>query len=327
MVHWVNCFDLIKRLKPTVWACESVRGVYSDGRQMIDDLARQGMAMGYKPTYILCNALEHGVPQKRLRFFLVLSKVQLDWQPTHLNYEPTVERAWKGRKFKTETILETKGRPFKGILKLVKPGEKVREVFDRRNPDPVVEDGRIKGRPGYLVSRLRMDRYAPVVLGGGEFVHPTKHRFLSTEEQAALCGYPEGYTFTGGPSSQFAQIGRAVLPPVAKYLARIVAIGIRRNKKPLVMVPEEVTILRDKIETRDVDLRPKSKVPLRVEPPAVVKTFKETSRPGVGKRIRELLLAGDPTARILETIRAEFPNSKATSADVSWNKRKLAGKE
>lgn len=44
---------------------------------------------------------------------------------------------------------------------------------------------------------------------------------------------------------------------------------------------------------------------------------------GVGAFIRELIAAGHETERILERVRAEFPGSKATAADVSWNRRKL----
>jgi hypothetical protein len=46
-------------------------------------------------------------------------------------------------------------------------------------------------------------------------------------------------------------------------------------------------------------------------------------KPGSGARIREMLLAGRGTPDILATIHAEFVGSKATAADVSWNKQKL----
>lgn len=57
---------------------------------------------------------------------------------------------------------------------------------------------------------------------------------------------------------------------------------------------------------------------LGLAPPASGKPAK-----GSGARIREMLLAGRGTPDILTTIHAEFPGSKATSADISWNKQKL----
>jgi len=46
-------------------------------------------------------------------------------------------------------------------------------------------------------------------------------------------------------------------------------------------------------------------------------------RLGSGFRIRQMLVKNMPTDKILATIHKEFPDSVATGADVSWNKRKL----
>ena len=57
--------------------------------------------------------------------------------------------------------------------------------------------------------------------------------------------------------------------------------------------------------------------------PKAVQTPMPPRKPGSGARIREMLLAGRGTPDILATIHSEFPGSKATTADVSWNKQKL----
>lgn len=50
---------------------------------------------------------------------------------------------------------------------------------------------------------------------------------------------------------------------------------------------------------------------------------RDRSKPGSGERIREMLMKGMGAQAILEVIHEEFPQSRATGSDVSWNKMKL----
>jgi DNA (cytosine-5)-methyltransferase 1 len=53
----------------------------------------------------------------------------------------------------------------------------------------------------------------------GRFVHPDQDRGLSVREAALLQGFPSGYLFDGGLDERFRQIGNAVPPAFASYLA------------------------------------------------------------------------------------------------------------
>lgn len=50
---------------------------------------------------------------------------------------------------------------------------------------------------------------------------------------------------------------------------------------------------------------------------------KSARKPGSGARIRELIMKGVDSEKILATIHKEFPGSKAKASDVSWNRGKL----
>lgn len=337
--HWVNVLELLDRLQPKVWTCESVRGIYNRGRSFLEPFVIRASKKGYRATHLLVNALEHGVPQSRPRYFLVLSKVDLTWMPTGLKKDVTIEEVWK-RAFRTSTEVELK-KPIAKLIKKARPGEDLRATFNREVPadqwKPNAHGG-VAGRPPFSYKRLREEGIAHVITGGRNFIHPVHQRFLTVEEQAALCGYPRGYRFSGPPHAQYPQIGKAVMPPVARYLGGIIAHGLRRNKKPKVLSPEEVTITRQDVTRRDVEKfqGPIFEVPAPVaKPPAYAKakayikksataSGSHVTRMGSGYRIRQMLVEGKPTETILKIIHKEFPMSKATGSDVSWNRAKLA---
>ena len=76
-----------------------------------------------------------------------------------------------------------------------------------------------------VYSRLWWDRPAITITGharnpaSGRYVHPEQHRGLSVREAALLQGFPRSWTFAGGLSPAFMQIGNAVPPRFAAFLA------------------------------------------------------------------------------------------------------------
>lgn len=77
--------------------------------------------------------------------------------------------------------------------------------------------------------RVHPDRPSGTVLvgsgagGGRPFIHPFEHRHITVREAARLQGFPDWWTFEGGPTAAYRQVGNAV-PPL---LARVVANQIR----------------------------------------------------------------------------------------------------
>jgi hypothetical protein len=276
----------------------------------------------------------------------VLSRVDFPWAPTGIKRDATIADAWRGG-FKTVTAVDKKSASDK-MIRHCPPGHDLRRTFNERMAGKMVTAPgdkagrtRVVGRPPFSVKRLRaLNEPSHVITGGRSFIHPVEHRYLTVEEQAALCGYPRGYRFIGPVGGRYAQIGKAVMPPVGEYLARIVAAGLVRNKKPPVLSPEEVTIHRDRVDRRDADAATgmawtpppppdptkTTRAPRRAQPAAAGGSNGAAHAPykGSGYRIRQMLVEGKlDTAGILAVVHKEFPDSKAGPSDVSWNKAKL----
>jgi hypothetical protein len=57
------------------------------------------------------------------------------------------------------------------------------------------------------------------IIGYG-IIHPTEHRFISTEEMQLLSGFPPDYIFTGATATlRASEMARGVCPPVGEWLA------------------------------------------------------------------------------------------------------------
>lgn len=72
--------------------------------------------------------------------------------------------------------------------------------------------------------RLHPDRPAHCVLtkfcDPSHFLHPFERRAFTIREAARLQGFPDSFRFLGSPTQQAVQVGNAVPPPVALFLAR-----------------------------------------------------------------------------------------------------------
>jgi hypothetical protein len=182
------------------------------------------------------------------------------------------------------------------------------------------------GRPSMLKYRLHPDKSSPTQLGGASIFHWKENRYLTIAEAAALSGYPPDYEFVGSISSCYAQMGKAVLPPVGAHLAHDALATIKAGKKLKDLKPLEITVGRDSVDKIEIDLTPRkytAPIPKVVETDEVRKKVQRPQRVGIGLYIRELLTGGVNHTRIVELVRKKFPHSKATGADVAWNKQHM----
>lgn len=226
----INSFNVMKKLRPKVWVWESVPRAFTSGRSLVDDLTRQALRMGYSITYFLTDASFHGLPQRRRRFHMVVHNVELAFPKPAMNIVTVgealegVESMWLPKVSSSESLK---------LIKKVKQGESARHVFDRLNPN-AKKDRKLKrvvGRPAWMNHRLDPNKPSGTLIGAGHCFHPTEHRIISPEEQAALCGYPRGYKWAGHPGSWYAQISRAVTPVIGNYLGGVAKRGIENGVK------------------------------------------------------------------------------------------------
>lgn len=250
-------FELMERLRPKVWCFESVRGAYTKGRDMVDDMAKGAREMGYQVTHLLTDALCHGVPQSRKRYFMVCHRVRIDWKPTGI--EPRTVKDAIGRGFRRPKgdVIEKMPDRLAKLLPYTEPGERLASVYDRRvkNPEVVVLPSGMEkrvGRPGFLHYRLCWDQPCGTITGSATKHHPQEERYISMAESKRLCGVPDDFEFAGKCHDQYAEIAKAVMPPVGEYIAERAAHAIRKDRRADPDTVTEVTIGKDDVQVKEM---------------------------------------------------------------------------
>jgi len=122
------------------------------------------------------------------------------------------------------------------VLAKVRPGQRLSDFWEQEmsgGPPETWErhpHGAVKGRPAFGHCRLPVGKPGGAVVGYA-MVHPTQHRFLSTEEMQLLSGYPADYEFTPtSAGARASEIARGVCPPVGAWLAKAVRRAVDQHK-------------------------------------------------------------------------------------------------
>ena len=233
-----DIFALVERYRPAVWAWESVCQAFERGRPLVEELADQAAKFGYSASYVLIDAQYLGTPQVRKRFFLVLHRVEIDWEKFKPNYARpvmTAGEALKGVKPHPELLMKLPdqkglcGGTIKKLLKVVKPGAHFKDTWEQITKNPRKNArGKILGRPSFLSKRIDPNKPVGVVFTDHTY-HHTEPRHLSLNEVGALHGFPQTWNWVH--LSHALTIQRGVLPPVGEWLAQTVAAAISTGKK------------------------------------------------------------------------------------------------
>lgn len=337
-------------VQPRAWCWESVTGAWAQGREFVLEQARVWNQHGYHVTVLLQNNMYVGGTQYRKRMFLIAHKHPIVWQPFT---EPrTLRQLFK--EIPKRGLPKAPIPPADELLpmwvelwKRCDRHGRLRKAWEQMTTEDLAryENKRI---PFAVCFRLRWDQPPPVMLESSKRFHPDEPRELTYHEWLKLCDLP--WDWQSGPSSfnTFSvELARAVMPGVGEWLGRSIAAGIA--KRPLSTArgvetrvvnfldpqhPEEELLWRT-TEFGKIQIPAWSP---QTAPPApstrsgrVRSTLASPSKPpraprlGSGARIRELLQ--DPRRltpeQIVSMIRAEFPQSKATTSDVAWQRNRM----
>lgn len=250
-----KCFTLLGSLSPKVWCFESVRGAFRRGREMCDEMVAEAADLGYGAYHVMTEARLHGVPQVRRRYFMFLSKYDIDWTPTR------IDPPGAGRTIDRETRATGPGphkrpRDRDKLLAKVRPGEHLRDVWDRLNPEGRLggernaKGGRV-GRPAGIEYRVHPDKQTPGAVGSMPMYHHREPRLLGVNEVKALCGFPQGYRLPASPAAAYNLMLKGVMPPVAEYVAARAAESIRRAEPIAPGTNVVVTIGKDGVRVEE----------------------------------------------------------------------------
>jgi DNA (cytosine-5)-methyltransferase 1 len=194
--------------------------------------------LDYHLSFGVLNAADFGVPQKRLRFFLIGSRsggrVPLP-ERTHSEFpnltpndtEPwrTVGDAIKGLDLDSPTHSEYTDE-YKKYFDQVPEGRNWRDMPEELAKEALGEKtyNAGGGKTGYF-RRLSWDEPAPTITGrvnrkSSAMCHPEKNRPLSVRECAELQQFPKHWDFSGSMSAQYRQIGNAVPIGLAESIGK-----------------------------------------------------------------------------------------------------------
>jgi site-specific DNA-cytosine methylase len=191
---------------------------------MSDEAAR----LGYSTTHLFTAASDYGVPQRRLRYFMLCHDVKLNFAPSGQTDLPTVYSSLEKVSHANDLQVNCP-ESVRGIMPSVEQGKNVRSTWDRLyKDDPDLAPSR---RPAFLYDRLLGDGVSYTITGGCTKLHPDEDRLITVNEAKALCCYPPSFRFIGGAGSVFAQLGKGVMPPVARWLATNIRRGIETGVK------------------------------------------------------------------------------------------------
>lgn len=216
---------VISQKNPRLFIAENVRGLLSlDNGRVFEQIVRDFSAAGYNCRHAILNAANYGVPQSRLRVFILGIRKDLN---IDIDFPPKITHSEK---------------PFGNLKKFISVGNALSSLPEpeqkHRLKNHVFSKFKVKYN-GYISNRkLDPNKPSPTVtargdMRGGAMImpHPFKNRRMSCRELAIIQGFPMGFEFCGKMTSIYRQIGNAVPPPLAKAIANSVENAEIRRKK------------------------------------------------------------------------------------------------
>ena len=194
-------------IKPKYFVVENVTGIKSgkDFNDFFHDVILKSFetaGIGYKVKYETLVSSTFGVPQNRKRVIIFGTRIDIEDEPDYPSF-----------------IVNEKTTLKDAIFDL--PRE-----YDLSIPNHIGNKHKVK-ITGYVGGReLKWDKPSPTITGrgsrsGGAVIHPhpDKHRRLSVRECARIQSFPDDFIFKGSNGAAYAQIGNAVPPIMAFFIA------------------------------------------------------------------------------------------------------------
>jgi DNA (cytosine-5)-methyltransferase 1 len=233
---------IVDEIRPLAFLMENVPGLAAPGNlEHLTALIRDLTALGYQTVYDILDATAYGVPQRRLRLFVVGLKGDraFTW-PTATNGPGASHPVCTSGKVISSELAVGDPNPSKVTYAkkpVVRPSAFAGLLFNGGGrplnlgaPAPTVLASSGWNRTPWVDTANILPEYHAHLRAGGEprtGVVPGARR-LTVAEVALLQTFPRSLEFTGSRGSQYVQVGNAVPPDLAAAVSRalVQALGV-----------------------------------------------------------------------------------------------------
>lgn len=240
-------YKVVKYLKPTYFLMENVPNILTSGDGVFkDEIYMLFQDLGYKIDSNVINAFDFGVPQVRKRAFILGKLSEKISLPTGSNLNTTVKEAISDLSYlnsgEGEEIQNYRMKPVslyqlqmrENSLKLynhkatnhsVVALERMQLIPKGRGKEVLPQEHLTKSIYSGTWSRMIEDAPSVTITtrfdtpSSGKFTHPYLHRAITVREAARIQSFPDTFIFYGSKTSQMKQVGNAVPPLLAEYIA------------------------------------------------------------------------------------------------------------
>ena len=224
---------LLAELQPRTFVMENVAGMVKGKMKLVFvDALRVLRACGYDVRASVLSAAYYGVPQLRERLFFVGARLDTGAKaslPPPASRLVSVAEAFSelqepmchapiARNQNTVLPLIAEGSTAIRCLTTDELRQYIPRMLNRNYTFNAICYRLSRGRPAYTLPKTYI-AYSQTP------IHPTKHRFISAEEAARLCGFPDQFKLSGKYEQRIARLGNSV-PPL---FMRAIAAHIRRE--------------------------------------------------------------------------------------------------
>lgn len=206
----------IRRVQPWIGVVENVPGIARLGNRVaLDEFEEELRGNGYRVHEARLNAADFGVPQRRMRVFIVFS------HDTFTFPAPTMDRATT-----RHAIGRTANRQLLGARMLSSQMDEYVAKYEAASKCRTPRDLRLDSPARTLTARNLAGATGDmirVVLPDG------RRRAITPREAARLQSFPDWFRFSGSARRQFEQIGNAVPPLLARHIALAVRAHLKKR--------------------------------------------------------------------------------------------------
>lgn len=239
-------FRIIQRFEPQFFVFENVVGLLSShGGDIVEQIKavfsdEANFENGaYRLSINVVDAADYGVPQSRRRVLIIGSKCDFDFddvrKAVHDTLRPRRRAVFDRRTCVRDAIADL------APISPYEPNDVPNHTATRHNGIAMERMARIRPNENWTVlgedirsvhsgSYGRLDWLKPSTTittrfdtpSGGRYIHPELDRTITPREAARLQSFPDDYVFYGTKSSVCTQIGNAVPPQLAEYIAYMI---------------------------------------------------------------------------------------------------------